>query len=71
VSTDHNMMKPHQYELSLPPRSTDEILKERAHMAFLAYEAAQRAGDAEHAEAARLRFAAASKHLAGIQKHLR
>ena len=65
------MMKPHQFELSLPPRSTDEILKERAHMAFLAHQAALRDGDAEHAEAARLRFVEASAHLVAKRKGTR
>lgn len=57
-----------QFELSLPPRSADDVLKERAHMAALAHLAAVRDGDAELAAAAQARFEAASKHLAGQRK---
>ena len=56
-----------QLPLSPPPRLTD-ILKEKAHLAFLAHEAALRDGDVILAEAAAQRFRNASAALKAVTK---
>lgn len=53
-------MKAHQFEMVLPAPSTDSVLKDRAHRAFVAFQDAERAGDTAAAEAATKRFLAAS-----------
>jgi hypothetical protein len=61
-------MTPAQFPVVLPARSSDDLLKQRAHLAFLAYEAAVRSGDAGHAQAARQRFLAATAHIGGRRR---
>jgi hypothetical protein len=50
----------HQYGLPLVAPRTVDVLKERARLAFLAYESARLANDVELTEAARQRFVTAS-----------
>ncbi len=55
-----------QLELHIPAASADAILKEKAHLAFLAHQRAVRDGDTELAAAALERFRTLSAHLAPL-----